>query len=93
MLEQKEIKCPFCQEGIIKAYYRPSMRTIKTSRSAAGSKSISSIIKEKWTVLSDKCPKCGKTKGKMQKRMTDGESLSTSDAIKRAKESGLPLRF
>ena len=84
-IQIKEIKCPFCKEGMIKAHYRPSMKTFKTSRSAAGAKSIPSIIKEKWTILTE-CSNCNKTKGEIQKCLEEGESLSTSKAVKRAKD-------
>lgn len=91
-IQVKEIPCPFCKDGIVKAHHRPSVRSFRTSRSAAGAKSVPCRTTEKWNVLSG-CSKCGKTKQEIVKALKEGVSPSKEDIIKRAKEAGLPLRF
>ena len=48
---------------------------------------------EKYEVISEKCPNCGKTKKEIQKRLKEGPKLSHEEIIRRAKEAGLPLKI
>ncbi|MBU3896613.1 MAG: hypothetical protein KJ697_01625 [Nanoarchaeota archaeon] len=93
MVEHKIIKCPFCKEGDIETLFTPRRSQTMVTRAAGRSKSYSVMKDEKYTVSSDNCPKCGKSKQELQKALMHGIVPSKEDVIRRAKESGLPLRF
>ena len=88
----KEIECPFCKEKI-KVLYKPSMLQFKVSRVAAKTARVPYRTKEKYEVLVDKCPKCGKTKKQIKKALEEGIPPSHEEVIRRAKEAGLPLKI
>lgn len=89
----KDIECPFCKKGKIKVLYKPSMLRFKVSRIAAGTKRIPYRTQEKYELLVDKCPNCGKTKRQIEKALKEGIPPSHEEIIRRAKDAGLPLRF
>ncbi|MBU3904874.1 MAG: hypothetical protein KJ906_01855 [Nanoarchaeota archaeon] len=92
MPEPKTIKCPFCQDGDILTSYTRPMKITKSCRGSATTSSKSYFSKEKWTIITD-CSNCGKSKSEIEKRLKGEESVPISEAVKRAKESGLPLKF
>ncbi|MFH1473849.1 MAG: hypothetical protein ABIE55_03045 [Candidatus Aenigmatarchaeota archaeon] len=90
----KKIECPFCKKGEISVHYRPSMRRFSSSSSAsAGTKRKAYFTPEKHTVLSEKCPNCGKSKKEIERALKEGPRMSHEEIIRRAKAAGLPLRF
>lgn len=89
----KIIECPFCKVGKIKVLYKPSMLQFKVSRIAAGTKRTPYRTHEKYELLVDKCPECGKTKKQIETALKEGIPPSQEEIIRRAKEAGLPLRF
>ncbi|MEM5778048.1 MAG: hypothetical protein QXD43_00950 [Candidatus Aenigmatarchaeota archaeon] len=84
----KEIECPFCKAKI-KAHYRPSVLQFKVSRIAAGTKRIPYRTQEKYEILVDKCPNCGKTKKEIEYALKHGRELSREEVLKRLREAGL----
>ena len=92
MPEHKTIKCPFCKDGDIKIIYTERQEVSKYARAAGTTKRITYFKDPKTEALID-CPKCGKTKKELNKHFKEGTSLSTSEAVKRAKKAGLPLKF
>lgn len=93
MPEQKTIKCPFCKEGDITTLYTPKIMVTHYSRAASNKKAMTYFKDEKYAIISQKCPNCGKTKTEIQKMLKEGKQLSMDEVIKRAKEAGLPLKF
>lgn len=93
MPEPKTIKCPFCKEGDIQTLYTPKTMVTKYARAASNKKAMNYYKDEKYSLMSDKCPSCHKTKKEIEKYLKYGKPQSKEDIIKRAQESGLPLRF
>lgn len=93
MAEVRTIKCPFCKEGEIKISYTPERYTTQTIIVGSNRKTIPKLIPAQQEVLSDKCPKCGKTKKELQKALKEGVKPSRKEVIKRMKEAGLPLKI
>ena len=89
----KTIECPFCKIGKIKVLYKPAMLQFKISRIAAGTKRTPYRTQEKYELLVDKCPECGKSKKQIETALKEGIPPSHEEIIRRAKEAGLPLRF
>ncbi len=93
MAETVIIKCPFCKEGDISISKVPDVYTTQTIRVGSNRKTIPKLVKGKETVLVEECPSCHKTKKEIEKCFKVGKPQSKEDIIKRAQESGLPLRF
>ena len=93
MPEKIIIKCPFCNDGDIEVLHTPRQSQDMVTRAAGRTKRYSVMKNEKNQVLSKECPVCKKSKSELQKRLSGNESATTSDAARRAKESGLPLKF
>jgi DNA-directed RNA polymerase subunit RPC12/RpoP/rubredoxin len=89
----QEIECPFCKAKI-KVLYKPSMMRFTNSSSAsAGTKRKAFRTPEKYEILADKCPNCGKSKKEIERALREGRQLSNEEIIKRMKEAGLPLKI
>jgi len=93
MPEQKIIKCPICGQGDITTLYTPKIMITRYGRAASNKKAITYFKDEKYQVLSDKCPNCGKSKKEIEKRLKEGKEPSNEEIIKRMKEAGLPLKI
>ncbi len=90
----EEIECPFCNKGKIKVLYKPSMIRFTASSSASvGTKRKAFRTQEKYEVLVNKCPNCGKTKKEIEKRLKEGKPIPHKELIRRIKEAGLPLKI
>ena len=69
MLQRDYWPCPFCDKGIIEVLVKPPTYYAKRSRSAAaGSKTTWYRSKQEVIVVSEKCPKCGKSKEEIEKK-------------------------
>jgi len=89
----EEIECPFCKTKI-KVLYKPSMiRFTNSSSASAGTKRKAFRTQEKYEILLDKCPNCGKRKNEIEKALREGRQLSNEEIIERLKAAGLPLRI
>jgi uncharacterized protein (DUF2225 family) len=84
----KEIECPFCKSEI-KALFKPSMLQFHVSRISAKTARVPYRTIEKYEILVDKCPKCGKTKKQIEIALRQGKELSNDEIIKRLREAGL----
>lgn len=93
MSEQKIIKCPFCNEGNIVTMYTPKTLIQKYARAASNRKRVIYYKDEKYVLVSDKCPNCGKTRKEIEKALKEGIPPSNEEIIRRLKEAGLPLKF
>jgi Zn ribbon nucleic-acid-binding protein len=89
MPEQKTIKCPFCEQGDIVTLYTPGMMITKYGRASSNKKAINYFIDEKYSVMSDKCPNCGKSKKEIEKALEKGKEPSNEEIVKRLREAGL----
>ena len=96
MIDNRKIKCPFCEKENINVTYIPPMkRETRQSFGRSHTKSVLIHIKEKYTVSED-CPHCGASKQKIEKVLNTGEDYkkpSREDVIKRLKEAGLPTKI
>jgi endogenous inhibitor of DNA gyrase (YacG/DUF329 family) len=54
--------CPFCDKETLEVIYRPSYKAAKENRSAsARARTAWTRVPEGITLISEKCPSCGKT--------------------------------
>lgn len=84
----EEIECPFCKAKI-KVLFKPSMLQFKVSRIAAGTKRTPYKTEEKYEILVEKCPRCGKSKKEIEKTLKHGKELNNDEVLKRLREAGL----
>jgi uncharacterized protein (DUF2225 family) len=84
----EEIECPFCKAKI-KVLYKPSMLQFKVSRIAAGTKRTPYKTEEKYVLLVDRCPNCGKSKREIEKTLRLGKEPNNAEVIKRLRDAGL----
>ena len=84
-----EIECPFCKAKI-QLLYKPSMIRFSSSSSAsAGTKRKAFRTQEKYEVLVEKCPNCGKSKKEIEKALEKGKEPSNEEIVRRLREAGL----
>lgn len=89
----KEIECPFCKTKI-SVHYRPSMRQYHVSRISAKTARTPFMSKEKYEILVEKCPNCGKSKAEIEKALAKGKELPNEEIVRRLREAGLdPTRL
>ena len=88
----RDIECPFCKTKI-KALYKPSVLQFHVSRISAKTARVPFRTQEKYEILVEKCPNCGKSKKEIEKRLKEGKQPSNEEIIRRMKEAGLPLRI
>ena len=88
----KEIECPFCKAKI-KVLFKPSMLQFHISRVSAKTARVPYRTREKYEILVNKCPNCGKTKKEIEKALREGVPLPHEEILKRLKEAGLPTKF
>jgi Zn ribbon nucleic-acid-binding protein len=93
MPEQKTIKCPFCEKGDIITIYIPRMMVTTYGRASSNKKAMNFFKNEKYEILSEKCPNCGKNKKEIEKALKEGKQPSNEEIIRRMKEVGLPLKI
>jgi endogenous inhibitor of DNA gyrase (YacG/DUF329 family) len=61
--------CPFCDKEILEVIYRPSYKAASRSRSAsAGGRTTMRRVPEGITLLSEKCPNCGKAASDIERK-------------------------
>ena len=85
----QEVECPFCKAKI-SVLYKPSMiRFTSSSSASAGTKRKAFRTQEKYEIIPDKCPNCGKSKKEIEKALKEGKQPSNEEIIRRMKEAGL----
>lgn len=84
----KEVECPFCKAKI-SVHYRPPMRQFHVSRISAKTARVPYMSKEKYEILVDKCPNCGKSKKEIEKALAKGKELPNEEIVRRLREAGL----
>ncbi len=84
----KDIEYPFCKTKL-KALYKPSMLQFHVSRISAKTARVPYRTQERYEILVDKCPTCGKTKKKIEKALRSGKEPSNDEVAKRLREAGL----
>jgi 2-iminoacetate synthase ThiH len=89
MPEQKIIKCPFCEQGDITTVHIPGMMVSKRAYASSNTKTISYFTGEKYEIVSEKCPNCGKSKKEIEKALKQGKELPNEEVLRRLKEAGL----
>jgi len=87
------LECPFCEKRVIKYLYKPASDRVRRARGSSISKTMTFWTKEKYEILSKKCPNCGKTKKEIEKRLKEGKLIPHKELIRRIKEAGLPLKI
>jgi len=61
--------CPFCQAQVIKVFYRPAHREIKTVRGSGQSASETHHKPPEVKILTPVCPSCGKSKKEIEEKL------------------------
>lgn len=89
MPEIIEQDCPFCKIGKIKLLHREETYGFQKPHASSNVKTIPKISPEKYEVLSEKCPNCGKSKKEIEHALKHGKEPSREEVIKRMKEAGL----
>ncbi|OGI12295.1 hypothetical protein A3K64_03155 [Candidatus Micrarchaeota archaeon RBG_16_36_9] len=89
MSEQKIIKCPFCEQGDITTIHTPGMMITEYGRASSNKKAMNYFKDEKYSIISDKCPNCGKSKKEIEKALAKGKELPNEEIVKRIREAGL----
>jgi sarcosine oxidase delta subunit len=89
MSETKIIKCPFCENGDITTLYTPGMMITKYGRASSNKKAINYFKDEKYEIVSEKCPNCGKSKKEIENALKHGKEPSHDEVIRRLREAGL----
>jgi hypothetical protein len=82
-------ECPFCKQKNIKVLHKEETFSAKRTRIRAGRSTKYIKSPEKYEILVDKCPNCGKSKKEIEKALKYGKELSKEDVLKRLREAGL----
>jgi len=88
MIEQKNIECPFCKAKI-SCLYKPPVLQYAVTRISSRTSRTPYMTKEKYEILVEKCPNCGKTKKEILDALYHGKELTNNEVLKRLKEAGL----
>jgi hypothetical protein len=88
MPEQRITECPFCKANI-KTLYKPSVIQFSISRISAKTSRVPYRTREKYEILVDKCPNCGKSKKEIEKALKEGKEVPREEVLKRLREAGL----
>jgi hypothetical protein len=88
MTEQKSIECPFCKAKI-QCLYKPSVLQFSISRISSKTTRTPYMTQEKYEILVNKCPNCGKTKKEIEEALKHGKELPNEEILKRLREAGL----
>ena len=82
-------KCPFCGKAKILVRHKPSVITKKRSITATlGTRYVFSRSAEVFEAT-ENCPKCGKTKKEIEKRLKEGRQPTRESILKRMRKAGL----
>lgn len=87
--QELSMNCPFCEKAKIKVRHKPSIKSKKTTRTAAiGAVRGYHTSKEVYDVLED-CPNCHKTRKEIEKRLIEGKPVNREAILKRMREAGI----
>lgn len=89
MPEKIKIECPFCKENTISTLHNPAHLEYVYSHAAGKSVKKAFTKSEKYELLVDKCPNCGKSKKDIEKALKHGKEQTNSEVLRRLKEAGL----
>jgi endogenous inhibitor of DNA gyrase (YacG/DUF329 family) len=82
-------ECPFCKKSGIKVMHKEETFTARRKNIRAGRNTEYIRSPEKYEVVSDKCPNCGKPKKEIEKALAKGKELPNEEVVKRLREAGL----
>lgn len=91
MPERIAMDCPFCKQKVIQVMYEPSHLEFVYSHAAGKSVKKAFNKPEKYEILSDKCPNCGKSKKDIENSLKYGKEPSNEEVIRRLREAGLNI--
>jgi endogenous inhibitor of DNA gyrase (YacG/DUF329 family) len=86
-MDEIKINCPFCGTPI-KAMHKPSLIRELKKTTWGGNKPAITRDAEILIIMED-CPKCGKSKKEIQKRLKEGKEVPREEVLKRLIEAGL----
>jgi phage FluMu protein Com len=89
---RSKIRCPFCNQVGVVAFYKPPHREPSSSRISGKSVTKQILVDESYHIQSD-CPHCGAEKKHIQAwyNGTYQEPRTHKEKIERLKKRGLPL--
>lgn len=82
------IECPFCKTKL-KTSHKPPILQFHVSRVAAKTARVPYRTQEKYEILVEKCPNCGKSKKDIERTLKYGKELPNEEVLKRLREAGL----
>jgi len=82
-------ECPFCKQKVIKLLHKEQTFSIEKTRIRSGRSTKAIKHPEKYEILVDKCPNCGKSKKEIETTLKHGKESSREDVLKRLREAGL----
>jgi endogenous inhibitor of DNA gyrase (YacG/DUF329 family) len=82
-------ECPFCKQKTIKVMHIEETFKARRTRIRAGRNTQYIKSPERYEVLIEKCPNCGKSKKEIENALKYGKELPREEVIKRLKEAGL----
>lgn len=82
-------ECPFCKQKTIKTMHKEETFSAKRTRCRAGRSTKNIKNPEKYEILVEKCPNCGKTKKEIENALKYGKEPSREEVLKRLREAGL----
>ena len=80
---------PFCKQKTIKFLHREETFKMERGRAASNTKIIPKRVAEKYEIVSEKCPNCGKSKKEIEKALKEGKEVPREEVLKRLREAGL----
>lgn len=92
MPEHKKIVYPFCEKGEIETLYFPA--TVRFKKGTWGG-SKPGVIKsaERFFVLTQKCPNCGKSAKEIKRKLEcESKPIPHQELLERLRKAGLPTR-
>lgn len=90
-IENKTIKCPFCEKGEIDITIISEHMSVHTSRAAGRRARIPNYHAERIEIH-NKCPNCCKSKKEIKEYLEKGKKPMThKERLERLKKRGLPL--
>jgi len=82
-------ECPFCKQKTINVMHKEGSFSAERTRCRAGRSTKYVKHPEKYDILVDKCPNCGKSKREIENALKHGKEPSREEVLKRLREAGL----
>ncbi len=82
-------ECPYCKQKTINVMHKEGSFSAERTRCRAGRSTKYVKHPDKFKILIEKCPNCGKSKKEIEQAMKHGKELSNDEVLTRLREAGL----